>query len=354
MNNGIIIANPIYDVVFKRLMDDTENARYFIETLLDQEVESIEFKPQEYPVSADIVPESPQLQLPGAMTFYRLDFLATIKTTTGDYQKVLIEVQKGKKTLDILRFREYLAEHYKRTDEVNVSPLETQKIPLHIITIYILGFKLKHIPTPAVKIAREYIDLITKKRIDAKEDFVEQLTHDSIIIQTPRIYGSVKTELDTLLSFFEQKYFLDDKGHLKSYLQPLETEKARHMAATLSYVAASEEDRRLLETEESIRRVVDGDFNKGMQKVRYKLKKQVNENKQLATENEQLTTEKEQLTTEKEQLMTEKEQLAKENKQLAKEKEQLATKTDQVLAEKEKQIAELLVRLNYVGQEIRN
>ncbi|MDR0337569.1 MAG: hypothetical protein LBI18_10810 [Planctomycetaceae bacterium] len=52
MNNRIIIANPIYDVMFK---------------------------PQKYPVSADFVSKSPHRQLPGAMTFFRLDFLATIK-----------------------------------------------------------------------------------------------------------------------------------------------------------------------------------------------------------------------------------------------------------------------------------
>ncbi|MDR0338211.1 MAG: hypothetical protein LBI18_14105, partial [Planctomycetaceae bacterium] len=70
MNSNIIIANPIYDVVFKRLMDDAENAKFFIETLLDQEIKNIEFRPQEYPTPNQYLgPESVQGRLPGAMTF---------------------------------------------------------------------------------------------------------------------------------------------------------------------------------------------------------------------------------------------------------------------------------------------
>ncbi|MDR2438294.1 MAG: hypothetical protein LBE12_02835 [Planctomycetaceae bacterium] len=311
MNNEIIIANPIYDVVFKRLMDDTENARFFIETLLDQEVEQIEFKPQEYPIPTDIVSQLPPLQLPGAMTFFRLDFIATIKTATGEYQKVLIEVQKGKKSLNIMRFRGYLAEHYRRVDEIAVPFVGLQKIPLHIITIYILGFELKHIPTPAVKIAREYIDLVTNTPIVAKDDFAEQLTHDCIIIQTSRIHRSIKTELDALLSLFEQNYFVDRNGHFKKYIQPSNNKNIRRMTEVLSYVASSDEDRQLMETEESIRQIVDGDFNEEMQKIRYEFKKR-------SEENERLTAEKKQAIAEKEQ----------------------------VIAEKDKQIAELLARLN--------
>ncbi|MDR0335905.1 MAG: hypothetical protein LBI18_02335 [Planctomycetaceae bacterium] len=306
IDTKMVIANPIYDVVFKRLMDDTENARFFIETLLDQEVESIEFRPQEYPLAKEITETLEHLQLPGAMTFFRLDFLATIKTVSGEHQKVLIEVQKGKNTLDINRFREYLAEHYKRTDEIEIPGAGIQKVPLHIITIYILGFELEHISTPAVKIAREYIDLMTKQPITAKEDFAEQLTHDCIIIQTSRIHGPIQTELDALLSLFEQNYFVDDYHHFKSYPQSLENKKVRRMAMTLSYVAGSNETRKAMEVEESIRRIVEGYSNKEMQTIRYELH---------------------------------------QTKQVVAEKDKVIIEKDQTIAEKDKQIAELLARL---------
>lgn len=44
----MIIANPIYDVVFKRLMKNDRVAKFFIGTLLERTIESIEIKPQEY------------------------------------------------------------------------------------------------------------------------------------------------------------------------------------------------------------------------------------------------------------------------------------------------------------------
>ena len=41
----MIIANPIYDVVFKRLMENEKVAKFFIGTLFEQSIESIEAKP---------------------------------------------------------------------------------------------------------------------------------------------------------------------------------------------------------------------------------------------------------------------------------------------------------------------
>jgi endonuclease/exonuclease/phosphatase family metal-dependent hydrolase len=113
--------------------------------------------------------------------------------------------------------------------------------------------------------------------------------------------------LDALLSLFEQNYFIDHYGHFKKYIQPLDNENVRRMTDVLSYIASSDEDRRLMETEEEIRQIVDGDFNEEMQKVRYELKKRSEENEQLITK---------------------------------------ITKNEQVIAEKDKQIAELLARLN--------
>jgi hypothetical protein len=245
MSEEIIIANPIYDVVFKRLMDDTENARLFIETLIDQKVESIKLKPQNNSVPIDIDSPSLQLQLSNNTKFVPLDFAVTIKSFAENSQKVLIEIRKGKKSLDVQGFYEYLDEYYQCVDEVDDS--------WYVITVFILGFELKHILTPAVKIAPKYIDLSTKQPFFVKTNIAKQLTHECIIIQIPRIYGSFKTELEALLGLFEQNYFVDDNGYFKKYRQLLENEPISRMATVLSQIAASEDDRRLLETEEPIR-----------------------------------------------------------------------------------------------------
>ena len=42
----MIIANPIYDIVFKRMMENDKVAKFFIGTLIDQPIDTIDLKPQ--------------------------------------------------------------------------------------------------------------------------------------------------------------------------------------------------------------------------------------------------------------------------------------------------------------------
>ena len=104
----MIIANTIYDVVFKKLMESEKVAKFFIGTLLDTTVETIEVKPQEFTYVAELA----------GLSVFRLDFIATNKTREGELKKVLIEIQKGKNQIDLMRFRNYVAEQYKREDTV--------------------------------------------------------------------------------------------------------------------------------------------------------------------------------------------------------------------------------------------
>ena len=69
----MIIANPIYDVVFKRMLENERVAKFFIGTLLEQTVRAVQVKPQEFThFNEDHV-----------LTVFRLDFIATIVTETG-------------------------------------------------------------------------------------------------------------------------------------------------------------------------------------------------------------------------------------------------------------------------------
>jgi len=49
----MIIANPIYDVVFKRLMENERVAKFFIGTMLDEEVISVSLRPREFTYDKD-------------------------------------------------------------------------------------------------------------------------------------------------------------------------------------------------------------------------------------------------------------------------------------------------------------
>ena len=100
------IANPLYDVVFKYLMEDKEASLLFLSRLLGVELVDIALSPQEYTL---------ELQR-RSMTSYRLDFSARVKHPDGTERNVLLEVQKAKYLTDILRFRQYLGQQYGRAE----------------------------------------------------------------------------------------------------------------------------------------------------------------------------------------------------------------------------------------------
>ena len=47
MENKTIIANPLYDTAFKYLMENMETARFFVETIIGEQVVEINVAPQE-------------------------------------------------------------------------------------------------------------------------------------------------------------------------------------------------------------------------------------------------------------------------------------------------------------------
>jgi hypothetical protein len=259
----MIIANPIYDVVFKRMMENERVAKFFIGTLLGETIEHIEVKPQEYTYEGEFEENDPKkyeiieerIRKRYNIWVYRLGFIATIKTETGEQKKVLIEIQKAKNQIDLMRFRNYLAEQYKKEDVVN-----NQKTILPITTIYILGFKLPEIETPCIKVERNYKDLVNNKIIDKKSDFVEKLTHDSFIVQVDRITGNYSTKLDKLLSIFEQQHFIDDKKITKEFKHELDSEDIKLTTDILHFAGTNPEERKKIETEQEAWRTVNAMF----------------------------------------------------------------------------------------------
>ena len=259
----MIIANPIYDVVFKRLMENDRVAKFFISTLLEQTIESIEIKPQEYTFVKDLDMDNPEIQKfvkekirdQLSINMYRLDFIATIKTENGEFKKVLIEIQKARNKVDLMRFRNYLAENYKKEDLVNQF-----KQVLPITTIYILGFKLPEIETACLKVERNYMDLIEQKIVHQKSEFVEKLTHDCYIVQVERITNRYQTKLDRLLSLFEQSNFLDDKRIIKEYKHDIENEEIRISTDILHHAVVDPKEKKLIEDEQEAWRSINAMF----------------------------------------------------------------------------------------------
>ncbi len=296
----MIIANPIYDVVFKRLMENEKVAKFFIGTLLEQTIENIEVKPQEYTYKGefdfskpeDVAQYEERLRQRHSILVYRLDFIATIKTDTGEYKKVLIEIQKAKNPIDLMRFRNYLAEQYKKEDKIN-----DENVILPITTIYVLGFKLPEIETPCIKVERNYKDLINKVTLAKKSDFVEKLTHDSFVVQVGRITDRYQTRLDKLLSVFEQRNFTDDKEITKNFAHDPDIDELKIMTDILHYVGTDPQERKQIEIEQEAWRSINAMFEK--------YQKALIEKDQALIEKDQALSEKDQALSEKDKLIAE-------------------------------------------------
>jgi len=248
----MIIANPIYDTVFKRLMENRRVARFFVETLIGEPIEEIAMMPKEYTYEKRSKQQKKHIHAVDENEEYvilsviRYDFVATIRNAAGENKKVLIEIQKSSKPTDLMRFRTYLGEQYKLQDVVEVATGKVEKA-LPIISIYLLGFTIPKINTPAIKVDRTYINMIDKTVIKQKSKWIESLTHDGYFVQIPRIKGRPRTLLEKLLSVFEQNYFVDERETTKEYEYPLDNKNMEEMVEMLKYAAADPRTKREME-----------------------------------------------------------------------------------------------------------
>lgn len=278
------IANPIYDVFFKYLMEDTEIAKGLLSEIISEEITELIIRPQEESTRSakfDII-------------IFRLDFKAIIKTRKGSFKKILIELQKSKDPADILRFRRYLGENYQKEDSY-IDGGKQRKDSLPIVTIYFLGFPLEYVSTSALKVNREYLDLISGKRLDTKEAFIEKLTHDSYVIQIRRLSESVQTELERVLTIFNQTYVTDDRKLLELNDEMIGgSELLQLMVTRLGKAATNEEILKKARLEEE---------------VEERIEQHIREKQELAEENDELKGENDGLKDENDELKKELERL---------------------------------------------
>ena len=192
------IANPVYDVVFKYLMDDARIARTILSALLKKNVVAVEMRPHEY------VNEQRD-----TLSVFRIDFGATVRSDDGTEQLILVELQKTWLETETLRFRQYLGVHYSNPKNM----VGDHAIPT--VAVYLLGHRVGDIEDPVLYVNHQSYDyegrLVTKGMPDA---FVESLTHDSIIVQIPRLHGQINNRLDKVLSIFDQTRRDRDNEHI--------------------------------------------------------------------------------------------------------------------------------------------
>ncbi len=228
------LANPIYDSVFKYLLDDNEVAKILISNILNVKIETLQLEPTE--INHAVGKRD--------FTVFRVDFKATITHPNEEKQVVLIEIQKAKLESDIIRFRKYLGSQYMNPN--NTYPDNPFKaIPIY--TIYFLGKTLSHAQkSPIINVNRNYIDNYTKEILEEKEEFIECLTHNSTVIQIPLFKTFRRNRLEKLLAIFESS------TRHEIEVEELEDEEYQKITRRLIMANSDEQIRKEMDLEDEI------------------------------------------------------------------------------------------------------
>ena len=316
------VANPIYDSVFKYLMEDERIAKTILSALLKKDVVHVQVRPHEYAnTSRD------------TLSMFRIDFAATVREVENGDEKeriVLIELQKTWLNTETLRFRQYLGAQY--SNKSNILKDSDQGFAYPMVAVYLLGHKLGYINKPVVYVNHEVYDYDGNEVIGGKaEPFVESLTHNSIIVQIPFLRGKVNNRLEQVLSVFDQSQVA-----AKDSMQVLNIDESHYendadmmyLIHRLTAAAANAEMRQDMNVEDEYYQAIE-DRDTAIMERDQKLKEQ---EAQLTQQEAQLTQQEAQLTQKDEQLSQQEAQLTQKDEQLSQQKAQLTQKDAQLRA----------------------
>jgi hypothetical protein len=321
------LLNPLYDTVFKYLLEDLEVAKTIIEAIIKKQVIELTPAPQE---STDI-----KLQIKHiAIGMIRQDYVAIIKTIdeAGNEiaEKVMIEIQKSPFIPEIGRFRNYLADKYRRKSAVDG---EEKYIPIK--TIYLIEdvFNPK---LPAV-LGRKgiYIDeLENTPYIGERDKVVELFNHDSWFIQTELLPEEFKDELYYVLSIFAPNFRKSPKDrYIDIQDEELLIKKHRIMERILRRLQAATQDREVNTALE-----IEIDYEKYLEKII--------QNSEQAQKREEEAKQREEEAKQREEEAKQREEEAKQREEEAKQREEEAKQREEKAKLKLNELVKLFHSLN--------
>ena len=298
-----IIANPIYDSVFKYLMEDNRAARILLSALLQKEVREVQMRQTEYTDSNR-----------SKISMFRLDFSAKIRERDGSEHLIMIELQKTWLETETLRFRQYLGTQYLSEENIPKSEENADGFALPMVSIYILGHKVGDLQEPVIYVRRRYLDQESNPIVHGVPDpFVESLTHDSVIVQIPYLKGRVRNHLERLLNLFDQDYRLKEDSHLMSFDEDkLQSEDEQWVMYRLVKAVSAPGMRRNMQVEDEILSAIEKRDTEIMRK-----EQELQQSKQeLQRSKQELQQNKEELQQSKQELQQSKQELEQKERML--------------------------------------
>lgn len=312
------IANPIYDSVFKYLMEDERIAKTILSALLKKEVVSITARPHEY-----------ANETRDKISMFRIDFAANVREDDGKEHLILVELQKTWLETETLRFRQYLGAQYSNKRNINKNSHEGYAIPM--VTIYLLGHRVGDIDVPVVYVNHKSYDydgnVVTKGMPDP---FIESLVHNSIIVQIPLLHGQINNRLDKVLSVFDQTKADSNDPHVLSLDEKNYEgdDSMEYIVHRLTQAAADADMRQNMNVEDEYYSAIENRDTAIMNRD-----KKIKEQDKLLAENAKLLAENAKLLSENEKSLAEqKKSLTEQNKMLVEKEKSLAEKDNKIIS----------------------
>ena len=322
----IHVANPIYDSVFKYIMEDERIAKTMLSALLKKEVVHVTVRPHEYSNTTR-----------DTLSMFRIDFAATVREREGNEIKdriVLIELQKTWLNTETLRFRQYLGAQYSNKN--NIREAEDKGFAYPMVAVYLLGHRVGNIKEPIVYVNHDVFDYNGNVVEDGNmEPFVESLTHNSIIVQIPLLHGNVNNRLEKVLSVFDQTLVDGDTQQVLKIDEDkfADDNDMLYVLHKLTAAAANSEMRQDMNVEDEYYKAIEDRDTAIMQRdkmLKERDCKMAQMDERLSQQNEQLSQQNEQLSQQNEQLSQQNEQLSQQSEQLSKQSEQLSQQSEQL------------------------
>ena len=244
----VTIANPIYDTVFKYLMEDDRVVKVLLSALLKKNVVRTERRRHEYSnTNRDEI------------SYFRIDFAATVEDEDGKQSLMLIELQKTWLPSETYRFRQYLGQQYANKENIKKDD-NGNNVGIPMVAVYLLGHCVGNIEAPILYVNHRYEDYDGNEvKKGLPDPFVDSLKHESIIVQIPLLHGHVSNRLEEILHIFDQTYVS------KTSMQTLQIDDSEYTEdADMQYVikklimaSASAEVRRQMDVEEEFFSEID-------------------------------------------------------------------------------------------------
>jgi len=293
------IANPIYDVAFKYMLEDNKIAKLFLSAVIGEKITELQFSAQEQTVE---LPPNNKEKTP--LTVCRFDFSAKIETEKG-FKTALIELQKAKFTSDLMRFRRYLGINYTKPDNTHSGDPDKAR---QIYCLYFLNYGMDLPPVPVLIIDYTVHDAYTGQEFSADGEFISGLHHRSWIIQINELKEKRRNNLEKLLSIFDQ----DNKTDI-NYILNIDDEtipeEYKEIVRRLRKAMEDPKKRREMELEDEIVRELQDKERQIEEKTIALLEKDktIEENIKNIEEKDKTISEKDKTISEKDKALSEKE-----------------------------------------------